>query len=179
MFERFTAPARAVVVAAQSEARALGHGYIGCEHLLIALADGSEGAAAPALRAAGADASRLREAVAEIVGTEQAPALDADALAVLGIDLDEVRRRVEGAFGPGALERGRAACGGAMPFTPRAKRVLQGALHAAIRRGDRHIGAEHILLAILDQDAGVAPEALARVGVAPERVREQLEVRSI
>ena len=40
------------------------------------------------------------------------PALDADALATIGIDLDEVRRRVEEAFGPGALERTRAARGG-------------------------------------------------------------------
>ncbi|MEA2244510.1 MAG: hypothetical protein QOD24_4066, partial [Solirubrobacteraceae bacterium] len=105
---------------------------------------------------------------------------DAAALASIGIDLDEVRRRVETAFGPGALDRGRsrrrgcAGDGGAMPFTKRSKRALAQSLRAAVARGDRRIGSEDILLGILEAPEGVTEEALARLGVTPERVRRQL-----
>ena len=94
---------------------------------------------------------------------------DADALRVLGIDFDEVRRRAEETFGPGALERtraGRRAFGtriGAIPFTPRAKEALELALQAALARGDKAIGSEHVLLGIVDQDANVGLAVLAEL----------------
>ena len=182
MFERFSESARAVVVDAQQEARGLGHNYIGCEHLLIAVAAAPEGPARNALLATGVTPESLRTAVEEIVGRGPGPGdgPDAAALAAIGIDLDEVRRRVESAFGPGALDRrrgrrGRRACSdGGVPFTPRSKRALERSLRAALARGDRHIGSEHILLGILDAGGSVTEEALARLGVTPERVRSQL-----
>jgi ATP-dependent Clp protease ATP-binding subunit ClpA len=183
MFERFTESARAVVVGAQAEARGLGDDFIGCEHLLIAVAAAPDGPARTALRSTGVTPESLRSAVQEVA--ERGP--DAVALATIGIDLDEVRRRVEGAFGPGALDarrrgrgrRGRGPrrdCGGggAIPFTPRSKRALEQSLRAAVARGDRHIGSEHILLGILDAREGVTELALARLGVTPERLRQQL-----
>jgi ATP-dependent Clp protease ATP-binding subunit ClpA len=175
MFERFTESARAVVVDAQAEARRLGHDFIGCEHLLIAVAAAPDGDARTALLATGVTPESLRSAVGEIVGPVEGP--DAAALASIGIDLDEVRRRVESAFGPGALNRrpGRGCGGaGAMPFTKRSKRALEQSLRAAAARGDRAIGSEHILLGILEAREGVSTEALARLGVTPERVRRQL-----
>jgi ATP-dependent Clp protease ATP-binding subunit ClpA len=172
MFERFTESARDVVVGAQAEAQALGHGSIGTEHLLIAAAAASAGPARAALDSIGVSADALREAVGPRAG------LDADALASIGIDLDEVRRHVEEAFGPGALDRGQPRRGGRMPFTKRAKKVLELALREAVARGDRHIGSEHIVLGILRDGGGGAVEALGRVGVAPERVREALGVPS-
>jgi ATP-dependent Clp protease ATP-binding subunit ClpA len=179
MFERFSESARAVVVGAQAEARELGHGWIGCEHLLIAVAAAPDGEARSALLATGVTPESLRSAVGEIVGSGPEPGPDAAALATIGIDLDEVRRRVESAFGPGALDRPRSrrrACvGGAMPLTPRSKRALELSLRAAVARGERHIGSEHILLGILETPEGVAAEALARLGVAPERLRRQLD----
>jgi ATP-dependent Clp protease ATP-binding subunit ClpA len=172
MFERFTESARGVVVAAQDEARGLGHGFIGCEHLLIAVA-GSDGAARSALQAAGVTQDGLRAAVIEVAG--RGPGPDPEALATLGIDLDEVRRRVEAAFGPGALERPRGRrCGDSMPFTKHSKRALERSLRAATSRGDRSIRSEHILLGILDTPPGVGAEALARLGVTPERIRQEL-----
>jgi ATP-dependent Clp protease ATP-binding subunit ClpA len=175
MFARFTEAARAVVVEAQLEARRLGHGHIGCEHLLIAAATAPDGPAPEALRAAGVTPAALRGAVTELAGRGR---LDADALAAIGIDLDEVRRRADAAFGPGALERRRGCRDGRMPFTKRAKHALEHALKASLARGDNHIGAEHIVLGVLDESESLAVAALERLGIPPERIREQLAVRS-
>jgi ATP-dependent Clp protease ATP-binding subunit ClpA len=175
MFQRFTETARAAVVEAQHEARRLGHGWIGCEHLLIAVASGPDGPAPRALRAAGVTPEALRTAVAECAGR---PRLDADALASIGIDLDEVRRRVDAAFGPGALDRRRGCNAGRMPFTKHSKRALEHALKASFARGDNFIGAEHIVLGVLDDPDNLAVEALGRLGIPPERIREQLGVPS-
>jgi ATP-dependent Clp protease ATP-binding subunit ClpA len=175
MFERFTEAARTVVVDAQQEARRLGDGWIGSEHLLIAAAAAPQGRAPEALEAVGVAPAALRGAIAELGGRST---LDADALATIGIDLDEVRRRVEDAFGPGALERRRACRSGGLPFTKRSKRALERALREAIAHGDRHIGAEHIVLGLLGDPDCLAVRALEHLGVAPERIREELAVPS-
>jgi ATP-dependent Clp protease ATP-binding subunit ClpC len=67
MFERFTDRARRVVVEAQHEARALGHDYIGSEHLLLGLISEGHGVGAKALESLGISAEALRAGVAEIV----------------------------------------------------------------------------------------------------------------
>lgn len=73
-FERFTDPARDVVVLAQDEARALRHNYLGTEHILLALLAVEEGVAAEALRALGVHLDAARAAVREIIGEgETAP----------------------------------------------------------------------------------------------------------
>jgi ATP-dependent Clp protease ATP-binding subunit ClpC len=71
MFERFTDRARRVVVAAQEEARALGHDYIGTEHLLLGLIHDDGGMAAKTLESLGIGAEGLRERVVTLVGTGQ------------------------------------------------------------------------------------------------------------
>jgi ATP-dependent Clp protease ATP-binding subunit ClpA len=68
MFERFTDQARRVVVLAQEEARMLGHGYIGTEHILLGLLSEGEGQAAQALAALEISLEAAREQVAEIIG---------------------------------------------------------------------------------------------------------------
>jgi ATP-dependent Clp protease ATP-binding subunit ClpC len=75
MFERFTDRARRVVVAAQEEARALGHHYIGTEHLLLGLIHEGGGVGAKALESLGIGAEGLREQVVTIVGTGQQHAM--------------------------------------------------------------------------------------------------------
>jgi Clp amino terminal domain, pathogenicity island component len=113
MFERFTDGSRQVIVQAQKEARRLGHNYIGCEHLLLAVAGVSE-SAADVLRDQGVTPERVEAEIVRIIGRGPAgpagPAdplsgLDREALAAIGIDLDVVRARLEAAFGPGALDR--------------------------------------------------------------------------
>jgi ATP-dependent Clp protease ATP-binding subunit ClpA len=166
MFERFTKGAREAVARAQEEARGLGAGHIGTEHLLLGVATGS-GTSARVLAGEGATPERLREAAG-------GGRLDGEALASLGIDLDEVRRRVEATFGPGALERGRPCRDGHVPFTPAAKKALELALREAVRLGDRHIGAEHLLLGLVRDEKAEAVAVLRRAGADPARIRDQL-----
>jgi len=108
MFERFTGSARQVVVQAQSQARQLGHAFIGCEHLLLALVSLDEPAAA-ILRDHGLTPERTRAEVIRLVGPGRTVSLlaglDREALASIGIDLDAVRSRIEATFGPDALAR--------------------------------------------------------------------------
>lgn len=114
MFERFTDTARQVVVQAQEAARGLGHGYIGCEHLLLAAAAAGEPASA-VLRDQGVTPDRVEAVIMRATGPGQTAdplgGLDRQALAFIGIDLDIVRARIEAAFGPDALTRAvPAAC---------------------------------------------------------------------
>jgi ATP-dependent Clp protease ATP-binding subunit ClpA len=108
MFERFTDDARHVVVQAQEDARRLRHRYIGCEHLLLAVAATGEPASV-VLRDHGVTPERIEAEILRTIGrgqtAESLDGLDRQALASIGIDLDVVRDRIEAAFGPGALTR--------------------------------------------------------------------------
>ena len=104
------------------------------------------------------------------------PVDDAAALAALGIDLDEVRRQIEEAFGPGALERTRAARGtGSSRSRPRwdrsAKKVLELSLREALRMKHSSIGTEHVLLGLLHPGTGAGQEVLAAAGVRLDAAR--------
>jgi ATP-dependent Clp protease ATP-binding subunit ClpA len=164
MFERFTKSAREVVERSQAEAMALGRERIEADVLLLGVA-GGESRAAQVLAEHGATRRALRESAAS-------GGLDGEALAAIGIDLDEIRRRAEESFGPGALERGRRARGGFVPFTPGAKKVLELALREAIAAGDKEIDDGHVLLGVLRQ--GGAEALLRAVGAEPAVLRDAL-----
>ena len=108
MFERFTDTARHAIVQAQADARELGHGHIGCEHLLLAAA-GTDEPAGAVLRDQGVTPERIKAEILRTSGPGQTAdpvgGLDAEALAAIGIDLNVVRTRIEAAFGPDALTR--------------------------------------------------------------------------
>ncbi|MFJ9153500.1 Clp protease N-terminal domain-containing protein [Streptomyces sp. NPDC102270] len=108
MFEHFTPDARTVVVHAQEHARRLGHHHIGSEHLLLALAL-TDQPASSVLREHGLTPQRVEEEIVRQVGLGAGSllfgTLNRDALASIGIDLDAVRARIEGSFGPEALAR--------------------------------------------------------------------------
>jgi ATP-dependent Clp protease ATP-binding subunit ClpA len=192
MFERFTQAAREVVVHAQEEARDLRHGYIGTEHILLGLLRDPSGVAKPALDRLGIERLAVRSDVVGLVG--EGPPIgfgehDAEVLRSIGIDLDEVRRRLEEAFGAGALERrdrvrhgwrrrGRCepiadhiAFTGHIPFTPRAKKVLELSLREARQLGHGYIGTQHILLGLVREREGLAARILAQRGASDQRVR--------
>jgi ATP-dependent Clp protease ATP-binding subunit ClpA len=158
MFERFTKAARVVVERAVEEAGELGADRIGPEHLLLGLAATDAGV----LDGLGLGYETLRAEVKRSGG-----ALDADALASIGIDLGEVERRVEESFGPGAL-RGRR---GRVRFAPKSKKALELALREALALGDRGIGPEHVLLGVMRDPGERVRGLLARRGVAPDDVR--------
>jgi hypothetical protein len=163
MFERFTRSARGVVERAQGEALASGSSGVGACELLLGVATG-DGRGARVLAAHGATPEALRGPAAG--------ALDGEALAAIGIDLEEIRRRAEASFGPGALERGRRPRGGHIPISPDATRALELSLREAVALGDREITDAHVLLGILRE--GGADDRLRAVGTDPAAVREAL-----
>jgi ATP-dependent Clp protease ATP-binding subunit ClpA len=183
MFERFTASARGTVVRAQQEAVDAGDGYIGTEHVVLALAQ-DEGIAGEVLRDAGVTAANLRRRRAEVGSDDSAGPLDADALRTIGIDLDDVRRSVEDAFGTGALDdtssrrSGRRWAGGHLGFTRHAKGSLERGLRQAVMLGITRIGSEHLLLGILDEGSGAGVRLLSAEGVDLAQLRATTVERS-
>jgi ATP-dependent Clp protease ATP-binding subunit ClpA len=173
MFERFTTEARQTVVGAQYEARRLHHGRIGTEHLLLALLALDTPSTAVLIRH-----GLTHDSVAEtIAGYRTADDLDADALTTLGIDLDAVRDRVEATFGPGALDGPPPTdCGpaGRLPFSPRAKKVLELTLREAIAQKSPSIRDGHIVLGLLREGEGLAMKVLADRGVDLAALRRDL-----
>jgi GNAT superfamily N-acetyltransferase len=94
----------------------------------------------------------------------------AEALESLGISLDAVRQQVEEIIG-----RGQEAPSGHIPFTPRAKKVLELSLREALQLGNDHIDTEHILLALVREGDGVAAQVLVILGADLNRVRQQVD----
>jgi ATP-dependent Clp protease ATP-binding subunit ClpA len=93
----------------------------------------------------------------------------AKALESLGISLEAVRAQVEGIIG-----RGDSAPTGHIPFTPRAKKVLELSLRESKQLGHNYIGTEHILLGLLREGEGVAAQVLVTLGGDLSRVRQQV-----
>ena len=93
----------------------------------------------------------------------------AKALESLGISLDAVRQQVEEIIG-----RGQQAPSGHIPFTPRAKKVLELSLREALQLGQSYIGTEHILLGLVREGDGVAAQVLVKLGADLNRVRQQV-----
>ncbi|GAB4587172.1 hypothetical protein Ntsu_50040 [Nocardia sp. IFM 10818] len=91
------------------------------------------------------------------------------ALTELGIDLDAVRSQVEDIIGLGDK-----SMDGHIPFTPRAKKVLELSLREAIALSHNYIGPEHILLAASREGEGVAAQVLVKLGADPKRLRPQV-----
>jgi len=93
----------------------------------------------------------------------------AKALESMGISLEAVRNQVEEIIG-----RGTSAPTGHIPFTPRAKKVLELSLREALQLGHNYIGTEHILLGLIREGEGVAAQVLTKLGADLDRVRNQV-----
>ena len=93
----------------------------------------------------------------------------AKALESLGISLESVRGQVEEIIGQGGNSPS-----GHIPFTPRAKKVLELSLREALQLGHNYIGTEHILLGLIREGEGVAAQVLVKLGADLARVREQV-----
>jgi ATP-dependent Clp protease ATP-binding subunit ClpC len=90
------------------------------------------------------------------------------ALESLGISLETVRQRVEEIIG-----RGQHTPSGHIPFTPRAKKVMELSLRESRQLGHNYIGTEHILLGLISEGEGVAAQVLTSLGAEHDRVKEQ------
>ena len=93
----------------------------------------------------------------------------AKALESMGISLEGVRAQVEEIIG-----QGQQAPSGHIPFTPRAKKVLELSLREALQLGHNYIGTEHILLGLIREGEGVAAQVLVKLGADLNRVRQQV-----
>ena len=93
----------------------------------------------------------------------------AKALESLGISLEGVRSQVEEIIG-----QGHSSPSGHIPFTPRAKKVLELSLREALQLGHNYIGTEHILLGLIREGEGVAAQVLVKLGADLSRVRQQV-----
>ena len=91
------------------------------------------------------------------------------ALESLGISLEAVREQVQEIIG-----QGQQAPTGHIPFTPRAKKVLELSLREALQLGHNYIGTEHILLGLIREGEGVAAQVLVKLGADLSRVRQQV-----
>jgi ATP-dependent Clp protease ATP-binding subunit ClpA len=171
MFARFTPHAREAMVLAQEESARLRHPWLGTEHLLLGLLRQPGTAASNVLEGLGATAASVERELIRSLGEPRGEQIlgeeDERALRTLGIDLQEVRARVEETFGPGALERARPGrCG--WPMMPRLKESLE---RAAREAGRGLIETDHLLLGMLNVRGALAVETLRALGVTPDAVK--------
>jgi len=159
MFTRFTDRTRNSVEAAFEEARMLGHDSLGDEDLLLGILRADDGKAADALASLGVTLEDARG---------ESEAMLSGALASIGISLEEVRGEAGEVFDLRIPDNRR------ITFSPMAKKALVGARKHMRRLGDSHLGTEHVLLAILDNEHGTAFRLLARLGVTPELLEDRL-----
>lgn len=151
MFDRLSGDGRRALDLAQAESRSLRHNYLGTEHILIGIARETTGTGGRALRRTGFD------------------------------DLDEVRRRTEDAFGPGALipRAHRSRRGPCTPpygwcVAPRVKVAMQTAAEEAERMRVPCVGTEHVLLGMLQLGEGVGIQLLDAQAIDKGRLASYL-----
>jgi ATP-dependent Clp protease ATP-binding subunit ClpA len=147
MFERFTEAARQTVVLAQQEAQELRSGHIGTEHLLLGIVGQGGTPVAEVLIRHGLTRDAVTSALA----------------ARLRDDLDAV--------GPSCRRRARS---GHIPFTPRAKKVLELSLRESIALKSTAIADGHIALGLLREGEGMAAKVIADRGIDAATLREEI-----
>jgi ATP-dependent Clp protease ATP-binding subunit ClpA len=151
MFQRFVADARRVALEATSVAAGLGSPSVEAEHLLVSLASAPDRAGA-ALRDVGLDSAELRDAIQR----DFERVLGRVGIDASGMDISANCRRTKPGWGTSA------------------KQGLARALEEAKRRGDRHIGCEHILLGLLRAEHGTVPRLLAAEGIDRDELTGRL-----
>jgi ATP-dependent Clp protease ATP-binding subunit ClpA len=155
MFERFARESRHVIVRAVADARRLGSDQVEPEHLLLALAEGATDPAARALAEVGLDAERIERAIEQDLVTS---------LALVGVPAAVVEATP---VYPGAPKPSLS-----IPV----KAALERALRAAVRRGERCMGTEHLLLGLLDPPPVSVRRVLAKLDVEPARLAALVQV---
>ncbi len=159
MLTRFEDGSRRSVEAAFEEARMLGHDSLGDEDLLLGILRAGEGIAAEVLSSLGVTLEDARE---------ESEGMLSDTLSSIGISLEELRGEAGDTFDMRLPDDRK------IPFSPRAKNALVRARKEMRRLGDNHLGTEHVLLGILDNEDGTAVRMLDRMGVSPETLGERI-----
>ncbi len=167
MLERFTKPARAAVEQAAIFARQSAARETRPDHLFAALLAADGCLAVRVLADAGAPLDRLRAELdrRRLEYVDGLDADDADALRTIGIDLDEVVRRIDRNLG-GALPGRRRP-----RFARASRKVLELALREAVAMRHNHIGTEHLLLGLVRQGDRMVLDTITACGVEPGSLR--------
>jgi ATP-dependent Clp protease ATP-binding subunit ClpA len=175
MFERFTPNARTVVLQAHEVARRTDADEVLPAHLFAALVEADGILAVHVLEDLGVSRTTLRQVVRDLTGQHPAGMSedDAEALRVLGIDLDEVIHRIDRDLGgtpdPTTARHGKPR------FSRAGKKVLELSLREAIRLGDGFIGTEHVLLGLVRTGDDVVLRTLAAFEISPDDVRRGVD----
>jgi ATP-dependent Clp protease ATP-binding subunit ClpA len=178
MLERFTRNARDIVVRAHEAARATGATEVLPAHLFATLVETDGTLAAHVLEDLGAPSEEVRRVVRGLAGHRPAGLSedDAAALRVLGIDLDDVVRRIEDELGGPAGTGSPTTARHSRPrFAKSSKKVLELSLREAVRLRDGFIGTEHVLLGLIRSQDAVVLGTLQAFDLAPEDVRRAVE----
>ena len=190
MFDRCDANTSRVVDLGLEAARAFGHNYLGTEHLLLAMAERRDLLPAP-VQSLLPEVEAIRARIASLIG---GPAQrDADLLATVGVDLDEVRSAVRRTFGDETIDRlGRrrvhqpwqpwrrpsrrctSLLAGTMAVACRAKQAFERAGRDADRRRLRSIDPAALLLGMVEVEDAMANRLLRDGGIDPDEIRSIL-----
>ena len=163
----FAAESKRVLESSLKEAMRLGHDYIGTEHLLLGLLAEGGGITAKVLSKLGTDAGRVRREVLDKIEGGANPTARRD-LGTLGWAREALRR----SFGRFPRAENRASF---EKFTDLGRRVVVLAQDEARRFNHNYIGTEHLLLGLIQEESGVATQALRELGVHVDEAREQVE----
>jgi ATP-dependent Clp protease ATP-binding subunit ClpA len=155
-------PVERYLLAGTDEARRLGHGVVGTEHVLLALVADPDGDAARLLGRLGVTRPDVESS--PCLAGAGPPHIDGAALAALGVDLDAVRDRLDGRFGAGSLERTQRGCLGVAP------RLKQALAHAVDEAGEGRVRDDHVLLGLLRVADSLAAHVLDGLGVSADDV---------
>jgi ATP-dependent Clp protease ATP-binding subunit ClpA len=180
MLERFTRNARDVVLRAHEVTRRSGAAEVSPSHVFEAVVEADGVLAVHVLEDLGAPRDKVRRVVRGLAGHRPGALSedDAEALRLLGIDLDEVMRRIDhdlggqeevAALGPGQVRHSRPR------FAKASKKVLELSLREAIRLGDGFIGTEHILLGLVRAGDPVVLGTLEAFDLTPDDVRRAVD----
>jgi ATP-dependent Clp protease ATP-binding subunit ClpA len=170
MFERFTKDARRVVADAITVAQDTTASETRPEHLFRALLDDESSIAVVVLEQSGATVTELRDELDRrrmryVDGLDEE---DAEALATIGIDLDEVVRRIDDNLG------GRSGRRGTPRLSRGSKKVLELALREAVAMRHDYIGSEHLLLGLVRENDRVVHDTLAAFDITPAQLRTRI-----
>ncbi|WP_037354971.1 Clp protease N-terminal domain-containing protein [Amycolatopsis orientalis] len=177
MFEKFTHDARRAVVEAQAAAHEAGAREISAEAVFAGLARNENGEAVRLLKILGVSREDVFAELARVRRRGGISDADAEALNEFGIDVDQIVERIEQTHGPGALaQASRPTKRNHLPFTEDAKNALQMSVREAHELGDKHLGQEHLLLALVKQRGPVA-DFLAARGIDYPAVRQAVGKR--